>query len=87
MKQHYKTNRPWKETNQNQPHLDIELGEELQRQHLFESYHYIPKQNRTWFYKIVPGVPKARKRSHLLTFQRPKRLVKRFWAKIEPEEW
>lgn len=65
--------------NQNQPHLDIELSEEI-AEGIYSNLAIITHSQSEFvidFIKIMPGVPKARVKSRiLLTPQHAKRLAK-----------
>lgn len=65
--------------NQNQPHLDIELSEEI-AEGIYSNLAIITHSQSEFvidFVKIMPGVPKARVKSRiLLTPQHAKRLAK-----------
>lgn len=67
------------EKNPNQPHLDIELSEEI-AEGIYSNLAIITHSQSEFvidFIKIMPGVPKARVKSRiLLTPQHAKRLVK-----------
>ena len=67
------------ENNQNQPHLDIELSEEI-AEGIYSNLAIITHSQSEFvidFIKIMPGVPKARVESRIvLTPQHAKRLVK-----------
>jgi hypothetical protein len=67
------------ENNQNQPHLDIELSEEI-AEGIYSNLAIITHSQSEFvidFIKIMPGVPKARVKSRIvLTPQHAKRLVK-----------
>ncbi|MBS1651712.1 MAG: DUF3467 domain-containing protein [Bacteroidetes bacterium] len=67
------------EQNQNQPHLDIELSEEI-AEGVYSNLAVITHSQSEFiidFIKIMPGVPKARVKSRvLLTPQHAKRLLK-----------
>jgi hypothetical protein len=65
--------------NQNQPHIDIELSEEV-AEGIYSNLAIITHSQSEFvidFVKIMPGVPKARVKSRiLLTPQHAKRLMK-----------
>jgi len=67
------------EQNQNQPHLDIELSEEIS-EGVYSNLAIITHSQSEFvidFIKIMPGVPKAKVKSRiLLTPQHAKRLAK-----------
>jgi len=77
------------EINQNQPHLDIELSEEI-AEGIYSNLAIITHSQSEFvidFIKIMPGVPKARVKSRiLLTPQHAKRLAKALAENIQKFE-
>ncbi len=77
------------EDNQNQPHLDIELSEEI-AEGIYSNLAIITHSQSEFvidFIKIMPGVPKARVKSRiLLTPQHAKRLSKALIDNIQKFE-
>lgn len=75
--------------NQNQPHLDIELSEEI-AEGIYSNLAIITHSQSEFvidFIKIMPGVPKARVKSRIvLTPQHAKRLVKALAENIQKFE-
>ena len=75
--------------NQNQPHLDIELSEEI-AEGTYSNLAIITHSQSEFvidFIKIMPGVPKARVKSRiLLTPQHAKRLAKALLDKVQKFE-
>lgn len=76
-------------SNQNQPHLDIELSEEV-AEGIYSNLAIITHSQSEFvldFIKIMPGVPKARVKSRiLLTPQHAKRLAKALLDNIQKFE-
>ncbi|HOZ87471.1 MAG TPA: DUF3467 domain-containing protein [Bacteroidia bacterium] len=77
------------ENNQNQPHLDIELSEEI-AEGIYSNLAIITHSQSEFvidFIKIMPGVPKARVKSRiLLTPQHAKRLAKALAENLQKYE-
>ena len=77
------------ENNQNQPHLDIELSEEI-AEGIYSNLAIITHSQSEFvidFIKIMPGVPKARVKSRIvLTPQHAKRLLKALAENIQKFE-
>lgn len=77
------------EDNQQQPHLDIELSEEI-AEGIYSNLAIITHSQSEFvvdFVKIMPGVPKARVKSRiLLTPQHAKRLVKALTENLQKFE-
>lgn len=75
--------------NQNQPHLDIELSEEV-AEGIYSNLAIITHSQSEFvldFIKIMPGVPKARVKSRiLLTPQHAKRLAKALTENLQKYE-
>ena len=75
--------------NQNQPHLDIELSEEI-AEGIYSNLAIITHSQSEFvldFIKIMPGVPKARVKSRiLLTPQHAKRLAKALTENLQKYE-
>ncbi|MDP3557693.1 MAG: DUF3467 domain-containing protein [Bacteroidota bacterium] len=75
--------------NQNQPHLDIELSEEI-AEGIYSNLAIITHSQSEFvvdFIKIMPGVPKARVKSRIvLTPQHAKRLLKALAENIQKFE-
>jgi hypothetical protein len=77
------------ENNQNQPHLDIELSEEI-AEGIYSNLAIITHSQSEFvidFIKIMPGVPKAKVKSRvLLTPQHAKRLARALADNIQKFE-
>jgi len=77
------------DNNQNQPHLDIELSEEI-AEGIYSNLAIITHSQSEFvldFIKIMPGVPKARVKSRiLLTPQHVKRLAKALTENLQKYE-
>ncbi len=77
------------DNSQNQPHLDIELSEEI-AEGIYSNLAIITHSQSEFvidFVKIMPGVPKARVKSRiLLTPQHAKRLAKALAENIQRYE-
>ena len=77
------------ENQQNQPHLDIELSEEIAKG-IYSNLAIITHSQSEFvidFIKIMPGIPKARVKSRiLLTLQHVKRLAKALVDNIQKFE-
>lgn len=77
------------DNNQNQPHLDIELSEEV-AEGIYSNLAIITHSQAEFvidFIKIMPGVPKAKVKSRvLLTPQHAKRLAKALADNIQKYE-
>lgn len=77
------------DNNQNQPHLDIELSEEV-AEGIYSNLAIITHSQSEFvidFIKIMPGVPKAKVKSRvLLTPQHAKRLAKALADNIQKYE-
>lgn len=75
--------------NQNQPHLDIELSEEI-AEGIYSNLAIITHSQSEFvidFVKIMPGFPKARVKSRiLLTPQHAKRLAKALMENVQKFE-
>jgi hypothetical protein len=77
------------DVNQNQPHLDIELSEEI-AEGIYSNLAIITHSQSEFvidYIKIMPGVPKAKVKSRIvLTPQHAKRLVKALAENIQKFE-
>ncbi len=77
------------DNNQNQPHLDIELSEEI-AEGVYSNLAIITHSQSEFvidFIKIMPGVPKARVKSRIvLTPQHAKRLARALAENIQKYE-